>query len=57
MSSPSHEPEVIRAKSTQIVEKLRELMRQMGFDDDELISLTLQAERDAEEFLRLLDEP
>ncbi len=50
MSRPKHEPEVIRARVSQIVDELRDGLRQMGLSDQEITGLALRAERRALEF-------
>jgi hypothetical protein len=53
MAKPSYEPEVLRAKVSVIVEELRDMMRELGFDPDEVAGMTRQAERNALDFVGL----
>ena len=49
MSRPKHEPEVVRAKVSQIVEELRDGLRGFGWGDECVAELALNAEKRAME--------
>ena len=47
MINPRHEPEVVRAKVSEIVTELRARLRHLGLSADEIAIMTREAERDA----------
>ena len=52
MSNPRHEPEVIRAKVSEIMTELRARLRDLGLSTDAIATITRQAERDAVRYLQ-----